>query len=42
MIQSAGKQLNKEDKKITHVYKQKISDIRKLSVKVEELLKLVP
>jgi len=42
MIQSAGKQLNKEDKKITHVYKQKISDIRKLSVKVEELLRLVP
>ena len=42
MIQIAGKQLNKEDKKITHAYKQKISDIRKLSVKVEELLKLVP
>ncbi len=42
MIQIAGKQLNKEDKKITYVYKQKISDIRKLSVKVEELLRLVP
>ena len=42
MLQSAGKQLNKEDKKVTHVYKQKITNIRKLAGKVEGLLKLVP
>ena len=42
MLQSAGKQLNKEDKKVTHVYKQKISDIRKLSGKVEGLLSFLP
>ncbi|MFH1905719.1 MAG: hypothetical protein ABIK53_09410 [bacterium] len=42
MLQSAGKQLNKEDKKVTHVYKQKIADIKKLSSKVEGLLKLLP
>ena len=42
MLQSAGKQLNKEDRKITHVYKQKIADIRKLSAKVEGLLKFLP
>jgi len=41
MLQSAGKQLNKEDKKVTHVYKQKITDIRKLSAKVERLLRLI-
>ena len=38
MLQSAGKQLNKEDKKVTHVYKRKFADIRKLSAKVEGLL----
>ena len=42
MLQSAGKQLNKEDKKITHVYKQKITDIKKLSSKVEGLLRFLP
>lgn len=42
MLQSAGKQLNKEDKKITHVYKQKIAGIRKLSAKVEGFLKFLP
>ncbi|MDO9465008.1 MAG: hypothetical protein Q7J67_06910 [bacterium] len=42
MLQSAGKQLNKEDKKVTHVYKQKIADIRKLSAKVKGLLKFLP
>lgn len=42
MLQSAGKQLNKEDKKVTVIYKQKITDIRKLSAKVEGLLKFLP
>ena len=41
MLQRAGKQLNKEDKKITHVYKQKIADIKKLSSKVEGLLETI-
>jgi len=41
MLQSAGKQLNKEDKKVTHVYKQKIADIRKLSAKMEGLLRIL-
>ncbi len=41
MLQSAGKQLNKEDKKITDVYKQKIADIKKLSAKVEGLLRII-
>ncbi|MCK5595387.1 hypothetical protein KAI19_04340 [bacterium] len=42
MLESAGKQLNKEDKKTTHVYKQKITDIKKLSAKVEGLLRFLP
>ena len=42
MLQSSGKQLNKEDKKVTHAYKQKIADIRKLSAKVEGLLRFLP
>ena len=41
MLQSAEKQLNKEDKKATHVYKRKFADIKKLSVKVEGLLNFI-
>ncbi len=42
MLQNVGKQLDKEDKKVAGVYKQKITDIRKLSSKVEGLLKFLP
>ena len=42
MLESAGKQLNREDKKAAVIYKQKITDIRKLSDKVEGLLMLSP
>ena len=42
MLQSAGKQLNKEDKKVIFVYKQKVADIKKLSSKVEGLLNFLP
>ena len=41
MLESAGKQLSIEDKKATVIYKQKITDIRKLSAKVEELLRFL-
>ena len=41
MLESTGKQLSGEDKKATVIYKQKITDIRKLSAKVEEMLRII-